>query len=98
MVEGLRAYGVDEIAANMKLEKRLCHDAPFYVLPAAGHRHRAGRPHHGRHRGAVAAASGADFRYVTPAEHLRSPDAADVQGGPANKASPRMRPTSRAGA
>ena len=32
MVEGPGHMALDEIAANMKLEKRLCHDAPFYVL------------------------------------------------------------------
>ena len=32
MVEGPGHMALDEIAANMKLEKRLCHEAPFYVL------------------------------------------------------------------
>ena len=32
MVEGPGHMAIDEIAANMKLQKRLCHDAPFYVL------------------------------------------------------------------
>ena len=31
MVEGPGHMAIDEIAANMKLQKRLCHDAPFYV-------------------------------------------------------------------
>ena len=73
MVEGPGHMALDEIAANMKLEKRLCHDAPFYVLGplvtdiAPGYDHITAAI-----GGAVAAASGADFLcYVTPAEHLR---------------------------
>ena len=83
MVEGPGHMALDEIAANMKLEKRLCHDAPFYVLGplvcdiAPGYDHITAAI-----GGAVAAASGADFLcYVTPAEHLRLPDAADVREG-----------------
>ena len=83
LVEGPGHMALDEIAANMKLEKRLCHDAPFYVLGplvtdiAPGYDHITAAI-----GGAVAAASGADFLcYVTPAEHLRLPDAADVREG-----------------
>ena len=83
MVEGPGHMALDEIAANMKLEKRLCHDAPFYVLGplvtdiAPGYDHITAAI-----GGAVAAASGADFLcYVTPAEHLRLPDAVDVREG-----------------
>ena len=83
MVEGPGHMALDEIAANMKLEKRLCHDAPFYVLGplvtdiAPGYDHITAAI-----GGAVAASSGADFLcYVTPAEHLRLPDAADVREG-----------------
>ena len=83
MVEGPGHMALDEIAANMRLEKRLCHDAPFYVLGplvtdiAPGYDHITAAI-----GGAVAAASGADFLcYVTPAEHLRLPDAADVREG-----------------
>ena len=83
MVEGPGHMALYEIAANMKLEKRLCHDAPFYVLGplvtdiAPGYDHITAAI-----GGAVAAASGADFLcYVTPAEHLRLPDAADVREG-----------------
>ena len=83
MVEGPGHMALDEIAANMKLEKRLCHEAPFYVLGplvtdiAPGYDHITAAI-----GGAVAAASGADFLcYVTPAEHLRLPDAADVREG-----------------
>lgn len=83
MVEGPGHMALDEIAANMKLQKRLCHNAPFYVLGplvtdiAPGYDHITSAI-----GGAVAAASGADFLcYVTPAEHLRLPDVNDVKEG-----------------
>lgn len=83
MVEGPGHMAIDEIAANMKLQKRLCHDAPFYVLGplvtdiAPGYDHITAAI-----GGAVAASSGADFLcYVTPAEHLRLPDVNDVHEG-----------------
>ena len=83
MVEGPGHMALDEIAANMKMEKRLCHNAPFYVLGplvtyiAPGYDHITAAI-----GGAVAASSGADFLcYVTPAEHLRLPDADDVREG-----------------
>lgn len=83
MVEGPGHMALDEIAANMKLEKRLCHNAPFYVLGplvtdiAPGYDHITAAI-----GGAIAASNGADFLcYVTPAEHLRLPDANDVREG-----------------
>ena len=83
MVEGPGHMAMDEIAANMKLQKRLCHNAPFYVLGplvtdiAPGYDHITSAI-----GGAIAAASGADFLcYVTPAEHLRLPDLSDVKEG-----------------
>lgn len=83
MVEGPGHMALDEIAANMKLQKRLCHNAPFYVLGplvtdiAPGYDHITSAI-----GGAVAAANGADFLcYVTPAEHLRLPDKDDVKEG-----------------
>ena len=83
MVEGPGHMTIDEIAANMKLEKRLCHNAPFYVLGplvtdiAPGYDHITSAI-----GGAIAAANGADFLcYVTPAEHLRLPNADDVKEG-----------------
>lgn len=83
MVEGPGHMAIDEIAANMKLQKRLCHEAPFYVLGplvtdiAPGYDHITAAI-----GGAVAASSGADFLcYVTPAEHLRLPDVNDVREG-----------------
>ncbi len=83
MVEGPGHMAMNEIAANMKLQKRICHNAPFYVLGplvtdiAPGYDHITSAI-----GGAIAAASGADFLcYVTPAEHLRLPDVDDVKEG-----------------
>lgn len=83
MVEGPGHMAMNEIAANMTLEKRLCHGAPFYVLGplvtdiAPGYDHITSAI-----GGAIAAANGADFLcYVTPAEHLRLPDVDDVKEG-----------------
>ncbi|OCN03641.1 thiamine biosynthesis protein ThiC [Erysipelotrichaceae bacterium MTC7] len=83
MVEGPGHMAMDEIAANIKLQKRLCHNAPFYVLGpivtdiAPGYDHITSAI-----GGAIAAMHGADFLcYVTPAEHLRLPDIDDVKEG-----------------
>ncbi len=83
MVEGPGHMALNEIAANMTIQKRLCHGAPFYVLGplvtdiAPGYDHITSAI-----GGALAAANGADFLcYVTPAEHLRLPDLSDVKEG-----------------
>ena len=83
MVEGPGHMAMNEIEANMKLQKRICHNAPFYVLGplvtdiAPGYDHITSAI-----GGAIASASGADFLcYVTPAEHLRLPDLNDVKEG-----------------
>ena len=83
MVEGPGHMAYDEIAANMKLQKRLCHQAPFYVLGPLVTDIAPGYDHITAAIGGTAAASaGADFLcVVTPAEHLRLPDAADVREG-----------------
>ena len=83
MVEGPGHMAMNEIAANMKLQKRLCHNAPFYVLGPLVTDIFPGYDHiTSAIGGAIAAASGADFLcYVTPAEHLRLPDANDVKEG-----------------
>ena len=83
MIEGPGHMAMDEIAANMRLEKRLCHEAPFYVLGPLVTDIFPGYDHiTSAIGGAIAAANGADFLcYVTPAEHLRLPDAADVKEG-----------------
>lgn len=83
MIEGPGHMAINEIAANMILQKRLCYGAPFYVLGplvtdvAPGYDHITSAI-----GGAVAAANGADFLcYVTPAEHLRLPDLDDMKEG-----------------
>ena len=83
MIEGPGHMAINEIKADMRLQKRLCHNAPFYVLGpivtdiAPGYDHITSAI-----GGAVAAANGADFLcYVTPAEHLRFPDLQDVKDG-----------------
>lgn len=83
MIEGPGHVPLHEIAANMLLEKKLCHGAPFYVLGplvtdvAPGYDHITSAI-----GGAIAAAHGADFLcYVTPAEHLRLPDLDDIREG-----------------
>ena len=83
MIEGPGHMVLTEIAANMKLEKRLCHNAPFYVLGplvtdiAPGYDHITSAI-----GGAIAGSCGADFLcYVTPAEHLRLPTVEDVKEG-----------------
>ena len=83
MIEGPGHMAIDEIEANVKLEKRLCHNAPFYILGplvtdiAPGYDHITSAI-----GGAIAAAAGADFLcYVTPAEHLRLPNVDDVKEG-----------------
>lgn len=83
MVEGPGHMPLDQIEANMKLMKRLCGEAPFYVLgplvtdAAPGYDHIVGAI-----GGTVAAIHGADFLcYVTPAEHLCLPNVQDVKEG-----------------
>jgi phosphomethylpyrimidine synthase len=74
---------LNQIEANVRLQKSICKGAPFYVLGplvtdvAAGFDHITGAI-----GGAVAAAAGTDFLcYVTPSEHLSLPDADDVRLG-----------------
>ena len=83
MVEGPGHMAMNEIEAHMKLQKRICHNAPFYVLGPIVTDIFPGYDHiTSAIGGAIAAASGADFLcYVTPAEHLRLPDADDVKEG-----------------
>ncbi|MFC2034408.1 phosphomethylpyrimidine synthase ThiC [Chloroflexota bacterium] len=83
MVEGPGHVPLNQIEANIQLEKSICKGAPFYVLGplvtdvAAGYDHIAGAI-----GGALAAAAGADFLcYVTPSEHLSLPDVEDVRLG-----------------
>jgi len=83
MVEGPGHLLFSEIEANILLEKKLCHGAPFYVLGpvvtdvAPGYDHITSAI-----GGAYAASSGADFLcYVTAGEHLRLPTLEDVRQG-----------------
>ncbi|MBN2400856.1 MAG: phosphomethylpyrimidine synthase ThiC [Spirochaetes bacterium] len=83
IIEGPGHVPLDMIADNMRLEKSLCDNAPYYVLGplvtdiAPGYDHITSAI-----GGAIAAASGADFLcYVTPAEHLRLPTVEDVKEG-----------------
>jgi phosphomethylpyrimidine synthase len=83
LVEGPGHVPYDQIEANVKLQKRLCKGAPFYVLGplvtdvAPGYDHITAAI-----GGTLAAAAGADFLcYVTPAEHLALPTIDDVREG-----------------
>ncbi|MBO3443544.1 phosphomethylpyrimidine synthase ThiC [Clostridium sp. CCUG 7971] len=83
MIEGPGHMAIDEIEANVILQKRLCHEAPFYVLGplvtdiAPGYDHITSAI-----GGALASSKGVDFLcYVTPAEHLRLPNLEDMKEG-----------------
>ncbi len=83
MIEGPGHVPMDQIEANILLQKRLCNGAPFYVLGplvtdiAPGYDHITSAI-----GGAIAASAGADFLcYVTPSEHLRLPTIEDVKEG-----------------
>ncbi|WP_457574187.1 phosphomethylpyrimidine synthase ThiC [Desulfolithobacter sp.] len=83
IIEGPGHMPLDQVSANVLLQKKICHGAPFYVLGplvtdiAPGYDHITGAI-----GGAIAAAAGADYLcYVTPAEHLKLPDIQDVHEG-----------------
>jgi len=83
MVEGPGHMPLDQISANVKLEKLVCRGAPFYVLGpvvteiAPGYDHIVGAI-----GGAIAGLAGADFLcYLTPSEHLGLPSVEDVKEG-----------------
>ncbi|MDD8015527.1 MAG: phosphomethylpyrimidine synthase ThiC [Acidobacteriota bacterium] len=83
MVEGPGHIPLDQVEMNIRLQKRICREAPFYVLGplvtdiAPGYDHIVSAI-----GGAIAAAAGADFLcYVTPAEHLGLPSVEDVREG-----------------
>ena len=83
MIEGPGHVPIDQIEANVRLEKRICRGAPFYVLGPLTSDIGAGYDHiTGAIGGAVASAAGADVLcYLTPAEHLRLPTMQDVRDG-----------------
>lgn len=83
MVEGPGHLPLNDIKANVRLQKSVCEDAPFYVLGpvvteiAPGYDHIVGAI-----GGAIAGLAGADFLcYLTPSEHLGLPTAEDVKEG-----------------
>jgi len=83
MVEGPGHLPLQDVTANVQLEKSICKGAPFYVLGpivtevAPGYDHIVGAI-----GGALAGFAGADFLcYVTPAEHLGLPTLEDVKEG-----------------
>jgi len=83
IIEGPGHVPLNMIEDNIRLEKSICDEAPYYVLGplvtdvAAGYDHITAAI-----GGAIAASAGADFLcYVTPAEHLRLPSVDDVKEG-----------------
>jgi phosphomethylpyrimidine synthase len=83
MVEGPGHIPLNQIEANVRMEKSVCDGAPFYVLGplptdiAAGYDHLAGAI-----GGALAGYYGADYLcYMTPAEHISLPTVEDVKEG-----------------
>ncbi len=83
MVEGPGHLPINQVDINIKLQKVVCHGAPFYVLGpiltdiAPGYDHITAAM-----GGAIAASAGADFLcYVTPTEHLGLPGVQDVKDG-----------------
>ncbi len=83
IIEGPGHVPLNQIKANIDMQKSICEGAPFYVLGpivtdiAPGYDHITGAI-----GGAIAAWCGADFLcYVTPSEHLRLPDINDVKEG-----------------
>ena len=83
MVEGPGHVPLDQVEANVKLEKTVCDGAPFYLLGPLVTDVGCGYDHiTGAIGGALAAWHGADFLcYVTPSEHLGLPKAEDVRQG-----------------
>ena len=83
MIEGPGHVPINQIEANVIMEKTICGGAPFYVLGplvtdvAPGYDHITAAI-----GGAIAGSCGADFLcYVTPSEHLRLPTLEDVKEG-----------------
>ena len=83
MIEGPGHVPLDQIEANVILEKRICRGAPFYVLGPLVTDISPGYDHITcAIGGAIAGKAGADFLcYVTPSEHLKLPTIADVREG-----------------
>lgn len=83
MIEGPGHIPLNQIEYNMKIERDLCHGAPFYVLGPLPTDIGAGYDHiTSAIGGTMAAFYGASMLcYVTPKEHLGLPNANDVREG-----------------
>ena len=83
MIEGPGHVPLSQIEYNMKIEKELCHDAPFYVLGPLVSDIGAGYDHiTSAIGGTMAAYHGASMLcYVTQKEHLGLPNENDVREG-----------------
>jgi phosphomethylpyrimidine synthase len=83
MVEGPGHVPFDQIEYNMKIQRRVCHGAPFYVLGPLVTDVFPGYDHITSSIGATAAAyhGAAMLCYVTPKEHLGLPKRDDVKQG-----------------
>lgn len=83
MVEGPGHVPLNHVEATMRVQKRLCNDAPYYILGTLATDVTPGYDHiSGAIGGALIGSCGADFLcYLTPAEHLGLPTEADVRTG-----------------
>ncbi len=83
MVEGPGHIPLNEVAFNMETERRVCDDAPFYVLGPVVTDVFPGYDHITSAIGAAEAAraGAAMLCYVTPKEHVGLPNAEDVKQG-----------------
>ncbi|RMD59613.1 MAG: phosphomethylpyrimidine synthase ThiC [Nitrospirae bacterium] len=83
IIEGPGHVPLNEVELNIKLQKKLCGEAPFYVLGPLVTDIGMGYDHiTAAIGGAIAGAAGADFLcYVTPSEHVRLPNLEDVKEG-----------------
>lgn len=83
IVEGPGHIMLNEVAMNVKMQKKLCHEIPFYILGPLVTDIAPGYDHITSAIGsAIAGASGADFICcVSPAEHLGLPDLRDIEEG-----------------
>lgn len=83
MIEGPGHIPINQIKSNMEIQKRLCNEAPFYVLGPLVTDIAMGYDHISAAIGAsIAGSYGADFLcYVTPKEHVGLPTLSEVEDG-----------------
>ncbi len=83
MIEGPGHVPMNQIKKNIELQKKICNEAPFYVLGPLVTDSAAGYDHISAAIGsAIAGLHGADFLcFVTPAEHLKLPNIEDIKLG-----------------